>query len=79
MKILENGKWIEDLDLCIMDYEIFLNGNTYFYHSDCGTFSKFNISKASTMSKDEPENIENIFIADENTKDKVNSMLKKYN
>ncbi|MBE6883622.1 MAG: hypothetical protein E7487_03340 [Ruminococcaceae bacterium] len=39
LKILENGRWINDLFKCESDYRIDIAGRTLTYHSDCGSFN----------------------------------------
>lgn len=63
--ILENGVWNTDGTAdCLNNVELVINGETYHYHSDCGTFND-NINQRSMT-------------VDEETKNAVNSIISEY-
>ncbi len=76
-EIIKSGNWIRDNSKCEHDCVMTLSGYSVHYHSECGTLEKINLSEVSTYSSKEPST-NSMLILDEQTKDKVNTILEKY-
>ena len=63
--ILDQGSWnpAGTAD-CINDYQFTINRNTYFYHSECGTFQDDRNNRSLTATGTEKERINGILGAD---------------
>ncbi len=63
--ILENGVWnTEGTADCLNNIELVINGETYYYHSDCGTFNDNKNQRSLTIGTD--------------TKEMINTLLEEY-
>ena len=58
--VIKNSDWQEGTADCINNIKIVLDGETYFYHSDCGTINDNKNNKSLTLSKDQKEMIDSI-------------------
>ncbi len=76
-EIIKSGDWIRDNSKCEHDCVMTLSGYSVHYHSECGTLEKIYLSEVSTYSSKE-HSTNSMLILDEQTKDKVNAILKKY-
>ncbi len=58
MTIIENGDWNEDgTSDCFSDCKLTVNGETYYYHSDCGTLNDTLNNRCLTVTDTEKEMI----------------------
>ena len=57
--ILESINWVEGAPACDNDYMITIINDTYYYHSDCGTFLDIVNNKSKSLSEEEKERVNN--------------------
>ena len=57
--ILDRINWIEGAPACDNDYMITIINDTYYYHSDCGTFLDIVNNKSKSLSEEEKERVNN--------------------
>lgn len=63
-RVIENGRWIDDLGKCESDLQVVIGDRKLSYHSECGTFNDYGGKKSMTVS--------------ENTKSQMNRIFEKY-
>ena len=57
--IMESINWVEGAPACDNDYIITVINDTYYYHSDCGTFFDIVNNKSKSLSEEEKERVNN--------------------
>ena len=77
-KIINGGTWIEGTADCKSDCVINLKGYITYYHSDCGTLNKYNLSELSTYSSKVQEVDGKSLVLSEEDRIIVNNILQKY-
>ena len=55
--ILEKEEWMEGAPACDNDYKIVINKETYYYHSECGTFVDTINNKSKSLDEEEREKV----------------------
>ena len=56
--ILYNVEWIDDITKCASDYEFVMkSGETYCYHSNCGTVNDFQEKRSFTLTDEQRDKI----------------------
>lgn len=77
-QIINSYTWEEEPANCENDCVINLKGHIIYYHSDCGTFSKYNLAEMSTYSaKVQEVNGKSLMLSEED-RTAVNTILQKY-
>ncbi|MBR3870279.1 MAG: hypothetical protein IKJ17_02125 [Clostridia bacterium] len=77
-EIINSGSWIEGTADCKSDCVINLKGHMTYYHSDCGTFNKYNLAEMSMYSSKAQEVSGKSLVLSEEDKTTVNTILEKY-
>lgn len=77
-EILDRAAWTEGTTDCSSDCVINLKGHITHYHSDCGTFNKFNLAEMSPYSSKELEITGKSCLLSEEDRTIVNAILEAY-
>jgi len=77
-EIINGSTWIEGTADCKSDCVINLKGHMTYYHSDCGTFNKYNLAEMSTYSSKVQEVDGKSLVLPEEDMLIVNTILQKY-
>lgn len=77
-EIINGGTWIEGTADCKSDCVINIKGHMTYYHSDCGTFNKYNLAEMSTYSSKVQEVSGKSLVLSEEDRTTVNAILEKY-
>ncbi len=77
--ILDSEDWeLNKSADCMQDCLINIAGRLFHYHSECGTITEINVAELSYYNSEEPGAIGNILRLDEENKELLNNILKKY-
>ncbi|MBQ3257667.1 MAG: hypothetical protein IJA67_09660 [Oscillospiraceae bacterium] len=60
-RVIENGRWIDDLGKCESDLQVVIGDRKLSYHSECGTFNDYEGKKSMTVSKKMKSQVNRIF------------------
>jgi len=77
-EIINGATWKEGTTDCTSDCVITLKGHMAYYHSDCGTFNKYNLAEMSAYSSRVQEVNGKSVVLSEKDKITVNTILQKY-
>jgi hypothetical protein len=61
--LLDNREWTSETGECINDFVLNVNGNEFYYHSDCGTFNDNKYKQHCTLSEDDKEVVDTILFS----------------
>ncbi|MBQ3509723.1 MAG: hypothetical protein IJA90_06900 [Peptococcaceae bacterium] len=77
-EIINGATWKEGTTDCTSDCVITIKGHMAYYHSDCGTFNKYNLAEMSAYSSRVQEVNGKSVVLSEKDKITVNTILQKY-
>lgn len=58
--ILENTEWCDGAPACDNDYKVVINGEIFYYHSECGTFVDIVNNKSKSLSEENTKEVNRI-------------------